>query len=29
MKKAAAITAKLLGTSKNKAYDLALKLKQT
>jgi len=29
MKKAAAITAQLLGTSKNKAYDLALKLKQT
>jgi len=29
IKKAAAITAQLLGTSKNKAYDLALKLKQT
>ena len=29
IKKAAAITAQLLGTSKNKSYDLALKLKQT
>jgi 16S rRNA (cytidine1402-2'-O)-methyltransferase len=28
IKKAAAITAQLLGTSKNKAYELALKLKQ-
>ena len=29
IKKAAAITSQLLGISKNKAYDLALKLKQT